>query len=211
MAGAKEALLPRRNPSTPLGDAMPTGGTLKVNKRLALGAAAVAALATAMPTFAASHNSGDGKTACADGTVTWTPSTLWAPNHKLQTIDIYYKAPADNPAVPGDQTTITITGITDDQILADGTEMNGSGQPDAMQGPDWNIVKASDEVAEGDTAHVIAQVRAERSGQVQAGRTYKISLMCSESNNATGADLSTGTDSGSAEADVLVPHDQGQN
>ena len=178
---------------------------MKVNKRLALGAAAIAAVGLAAPSFAASHNSGDGKATCADGDVTWSPSVLWAPNHKMQTIDIYYTAPAD---LQGDQTTLTITGITDNQILADGTEEAGSGQPTAMQGPDFAIVTPTDEVAEGQTAHVVAKVRAERAGTDPNGRTYSISLSCSESNNATGADVPTGTDSGTATATVLVPHDQ---
>lgn len=179
---------------------------MKVSKRLALGAAAAAALGLAAPSFAASHNSGGGSAPCADGTVTWTPSTLWAPNHKLQTIDIYYTAPADNPALPGDQTTITVGAITDDQAAQDGSdELQGSGQPTDKQGLDWAGTGNSASSDEGSPAHTTAQVRAERSGTDQTGRTYSIQVMCSETNNG----VPQPQDSGTATVTVTVPHDQG--
>jgi len=182
---------------------------VQVNKRLALGAAAIAAVGlAAAPSFAASHNSGSNTTACADGTVTWTPNVLWAPNHKMQTIDIYYTAPADNPAVAGDQTTITVGAITDDQAASDGSgELQGSGQPTDKQGLDWAGTGNTATSDEGSTAHTTAQVRAERSGTDQSGRTYSIQVMCSESNNG----VPMAQDSGMATLTVTVPHDQGNN
>ena len=178
---------------------------MKVNKRLALGAAAVAALAVALPASAGQGTHGDGSTSCADGTVTWTPTNIWPPNHKMRTIDIYYTAPSD---LPGDQTTITVGMITDDQAAADGSdELNGSGQPTDKQGLDWAGMGNNNTTDEGQTAHTTAQVRSERSGTDATGRTYSIQVMCTESNNG----VMEPQDSGSATLTVTVPHDQGNH
>src|SRR5881275_1345997 len=117
---------------------MPPGGSLKVNKRLALGAAAIAAAAIAVPASARTNAGGSGSqpcanmTATADGTVTPSTTTLWPPNHKMHTVTISYTAPSD---VPGDVSTIKIAGIVDDQANADGSgEVQGSGAPTDVQG-----------------------------------------------------------------------------
>lgn len=178
------------------------------SKRTALGAAAIAAVAFAVPTLASPGNGthGDGQTNCADGSVTWNPTSVWPPNHKMQTVTINYTAPADSPDT-ADTTTITVDAIFDDQAATDGSdELNGSGQPTDQQGLDWGGIGNSATSAEGDTASTTALVRAERSGHGQAGRTYTIMVSCTEK---TGGTVPNPLDSGMATLTVNVPHDQG--
>jgi hypothetical protein len=180
---------------------------MRIRTRLVLGAAASLAAVAALPAGASPANpaGGNGSTSCADGTVTWSPTTLWPPNHKMQTITINYVAPSD---LPGDQTTITVGAITDNQAASDGTgELKGSGQPTAQQGLDWAGTGNSATSSEGSRATTTAQVRAERSGTAAGGRTYTIQLMCSESNSG----VPDPTGSGSTSITVFVPHDQGQH
>src|SRR5438874_9828223 len=96
---------------------------------------AVLTVGALSPAGAAPHkSSGNGSTPCNDGTITWSPTTLWPPNHKMQTITVNY---TDNDG-DGDSTAVTIGAITDDQVAADGSEAVGSGQPADQQGPDWS-------------------------------------------------------------------------
>ena len=48
------------------------------------------ALAGLVFTPAPAAPSDPGSVDCNDGTVTWSPTTLWPPNHKMQTITINY-------------------------------------------------------------------------------------------------------------------------
>jgi len=187
---------------------------VKVSKRLALGAAAVAAVGIALPATAGNGTHGDGSAPCVnmttgqqDGTVTWNPTTVWPPNHKMQTVTISYTADAD---VPGDQSVITIGAITDNQAASDGSdELKGSGQPTDKQGLDWSGTGNTASADEGTPATTTAQVRAERSGTSQAGRTYSIQVMCGENDGGTG--VMAPQEQGTATVTVTVPHDQGNN
>lgn len=183
---------------------------MKISKRLTLTSAALIGIAVAIPASAhttlGAGSGGTGQTACADGTVSWSPTSIWPPNHKMKTVTINYTAPADNPDT-ADTTTITVDSVVDDQAGADGSgELNGSGQPTDQQGLDWGGVGNSATSAEGQTATTTAQVRAERSGLVKAGRTYTITVSCSEQ---TGGTVPNPMDSGMATLTVTVPHDQG--
>jgi hypothetical protein len=186
---------------------------VKVSKRVALGAVAVAGIAMAMPASAGTGTHGSGSADCVnsmgqkDGTVTWTPTTVWPPNHKMQTITISYTAPSD---APGDQSTIAIGMITDDQAASDGSdELNGSGQPTDQQGLDWSGTGNTASADEGTPATTTAQVRAERSGTDPNGRTYSIQVMCGEQD--AGAAAVNPAEQGTATVTVTVPHDQGNN
>lgn len=180
---------------------------------LALAALALGALVM-IPAHAASRVgvSGAGSTTCGDGTVTWNPTTLWPPNHKMQTVSITYTAPATTPADPQlDTTKITVTGIVDNQANTDGTgEAPGSGAPTDVQGLDWSGIGNNASSAEGSPATTSVQVRSERSGLFKSGRTYTITVMCSES--TAGAPMSTDPNgNGMATLNVTVPHDQGHH
>src|SRR5260221_11388255 len=94
-----------------------------VSRALCIAAIVVAAVS---PAGAASHKSGgDGSVPCNDGTVTWTPTTLWPPNHKMQTITISYSDTDGD----GDMIGIMVGSISDSQAAADGSdELKGSGK-----------------------------------------------------------------------------------
>lgn len=182
---------------------------MKVSKRLALSAVAITGIAMAFPSSAASSG-GTGHTACGDGTVTWSPTTIWPPNHKMQTVTISYTAPADSPST-NDTTTITVGAITDNQAASDGSdELNGSGQPTDQQGLDWAGTGNTATSSEGQAATTTAQVRAERSGHDQGGRVYSIVVSCDEMIGGTAPDPDPNS-SGMATLTVTVPHDQGNH
>jgi hypothetical protein len=109
-------------------------------------------------------------------TVTASPSTLWPPNHTFRLVTLTGATDPD-----GDEVTLTITGVTQDEPVNGIGDGNTS--PDAQPGPSSNTVF----------------VRAERSGRGD-GRVYRISF--------TGADAAGGTCSGTVT--VGVPHDRGK-
>ena len=135
-----------------------------------------------------------------DGTITWSPTTLWPPDHKMQTITIQYSDTDSD----GDSIKITVGTISDNQVVG-GEELNGSGAPTSVQGPDWSGTGNNASASDPGTATTTAQVRAERSGTDQSGRTYSIQVMCNE-NGPTEVNQS-----GTATLTVFVPHDQGNN
>jgi hypothetical protein len=139
---------------------------------------------------------GSGSVACNDGTVTWSPTTLWPPNHKMQTIELNY---SDNDG-DGDMTSITVGMISDNQTVG-GVELNGSGQPTDQQGMDWSGPGNTGMATDPNTAGTTAQVRAERSGH--GSRTYTIQVTCIDM-GGTSMEMSAQT----VNATVTVPHDQ---
>jgi hypothetical protein len=144
---------------------------------------------------------GTGSVACNDGNVTWSPTNLWPPNHKMQTITINY---TDNDN-DGDMIGITVGMITDDQSASDGSnELKGSGQPTDKQGLDWSGTGNTGMASDPGTATTTAQVRAERSGTDMTGRTYTIQVTCSDMG---GSDMEN--DMQTVDLTVTVPHDQG--
>jgi hypothetical protein len=106
--------------------------------------------------------------------VTANPSLLWPPNHKFSTITLSGATDTD-----GDQVTITVTGVTQDEPVTGPS--SGNTAPDAQSTGNSNQV----------------QVRAERNGTGD-GRVYQVSF--------TADDGHGGTCSGTV--DVSVPHDQ---
>ena len=143
---------------------------------------------------------GSGSTPCNDGTVTWSPTTLWPPNHKMQTIQIGYTDNDDD----GDSIGVMVGMITDNQASSDGSnELHGSGQPTDKQGLDWSGSGNMGSASDPGTASTTAQVRAERSGTSKAGRTYSIQVTCSDMGGSNHEmEMQTVT------IQVFVPHDQ---
>ena len=141
---------------------------------------------------------GAGSTPCNDGAVTWSPTTLWPPNHKMQTITISY-SDTDND---GDMIGVMVGMISDNQAAPDGSnELKGSGQPTAQQGADWSGTGNMAMATDPGTATTTAQVRAERSGTSKDGRTYSIQVTC--------ADMGGGENNmQTVTIHVFVPHDQ---
>jgi len=165
---------------------------------------AILAAGALTPAAAAPHKSGgSGSTPCNDGTVTWSPTTLWPPNHKMQTITIGY---TDNDN-DGDMIGVMIGSISDNQSSSDGSnELRGSGQPTDKQGLDWSGTGNMGTASDPGTATTTAQVRAERSGTSKAGRTYTINVTCSDMGGS-----SMEMDMQTVPITVFVPHDQGNH
>jgi hypothetical protein len=160
---------------------------------LALGVFALPVLATPNGRTGGSG----GPVACDDGQVTWSPTTLWPPNHKMQTITIVYSDTDGD----GDSTMVGVTGWSDNETI-NGVEMNGSGQPDPKQAPDVMPGMPGSGKDGGNNATTTAQVRAERSGR-GTGRVYTLQVTCMDSMEMPSMQTVNIT--------VTVPHDQGQH
>lgn len=174
---------------------------------VALAAAATTALpAEAIPGVGNGNDGGNGRgpasggtgsTACNDGTVTWSPTSIWPPNHKMKTVTVVY----DENDGDGDTITVAIDSITHDQFATDGTELVGSGPqnagPDAVAGPEGSAI-------DPDAAVTTGQVRAERSGIEQKGRTYTLTVTCTDTGDQSDDDPQSET----VTLTVSVPHDR---
>src|SRR5712692_1125763 len=97
-----------------------------------IGAAALLLLAAAPSVYA---DSGQTTVSCSDGSVTYSPTTLWPPNHKLRTITIAYNQPCDDGGC-GSPISLTVNSITSNEEPPG----NGCGQPNPPQGPDFTGV-----------------------------------------------------------------------
>ena len=183
---------------------------MKVSKRLALSAVAVAGIAFAMPAMASGGphaTSGSATKNCADGVITYDPTTLWPPNHQWVTVNIDY-SDTDND---GDMTSIMVNNVTDNQTTG-GIEDPGSGNT----GTDWQFSstpgtgsdKGTDTSSDAKTS---VQVRAERSGR-DGSRVYDINVTCTDSGSTTDpSEGSMGPKSETVDLFVTVPHDQGNS
>ena len=171
-------------------------------KRIMISGAALALAVAGVGVGSADPGSprgGTGSIGCNDGTVTWDPTTIWPPNHKMQTVNIAYTAGDSNPA--HDSARVVVGLITHDQFLEDGTtEMNGSGNT----GPDWSGTGNNDSGPKEETQSTTADVRQERSGQEKDGRTYTISVTCTNYSST----LAALEESETVSITVAVPHDQ---
>ena len=137
-----------------------------------------------------------------EGDITYDgPDSVWPPNHKYVTANISVTDADSEPATDG--ATASVVG-SHDQILEDGSEMNGSGNTD----PATDVVPGAPG-AGTPTATTSVQFRAERSGHKWTdgdpwrGRTYTFTV------NGT-------TDNGLTECEPVnftanVPHDQGNH
>src|SRR5216683_2959957 len=103
-------------------------------------AAGVAAfvLILAPSAFAKKPKSGGSATVpCGDGLITYSPTSLRPPNHKMTSIAISF---AESEATNDSDTLgLQINGITSNQQSEDDAGGFGCGQPTATQGPDVNF------------------------------------------------------------------------
>jgi len=182
---------------------------MKVSKRVTLGAAAVLTAGIAFPVLAAPGHpqGGSGQTKCVDangnnldGDVTWSPTTIWPPNHKWQPITVNY---IDTDGDGSQMLTVAAPSGTHNQ-MTNGVEDVGAGNTpvDFMPG-------APNTANDPGTATTTPQVRSERSGK-DGSRIYTITVMCSHSSEVDTANPNeAGGQSGTATITVTVPHDQG--
>jgi hypothetical protein len=166
------------------------------------------ALVAAAPSFAANKNSGSGTVPCTgtDITLTYSPTTLWPPNHKLQTITITGSdTDADSNTLSPEMFSIGITNITEDQSEVPGA---GCGAPDATQGPDWTGIGNAGMATDPGSTTITAQVRSERCAN-EGARNYTITVTCMEMGGTDAGEVMGRM--GSADLTVTVPHDQGNH
>ena len=168
---------------------------------------AVGTIAVAVPASAGNHfEGGEASIPCGAGQVVYSPIQLWPPNHQMRTISITY---IDNSAPgatqgnnDGDQESLTINSISDNQTGDDDEGGHGCGPNTAKQGNDWSF--SSNTITSTDPQNIGAQVqvRGERCGKEDMARIYDINVTCGDpdagnSSNPTTIDLS-----------VTVPHDK---
>lgn len=181
---------------------------MQVNKRIALGAAAVAVVGITVPVLAdpGRPQGGTGHTTCVDangntldGTVTWSPTTIWPPNHKFQPITVNY---TDTDGTGNETLTVSAPTGTHNQ-MTNGVEDVGAGNT-----PVDFLPGAPGTASDPGTATTTPQVRSERSGK-DGDRVYTITVDCSHSSEA---DLNNPNEvvgqNGTATITVTVPHDQ---
>ena len=166
---------------------------------------AVAAFLLVLTPNAFAKHSGTGGQAtvgCGDGVITYSPITLWPPNHKLATINISFAethpeaAPDAGPETLG----LQVTGISSNQDTEDAAGGAGCGP---ANNPDWVFDPSLILGATGDDTVTVSdpvQVRAERCAQDKTARVYTIDVTCSDEG---------GTDS--VPLTVTVPHDKGHH
>lgn len=144
-------------------------------------------------------DTGSASTECNEhGTVSWSPTTLWPPNHKMKTVTIAFDEAQDD----GDTIGLEVLSLASDDA---GKEKGAA----AKHGPDTAGVGAQDtavDQAAGEAARVTVQLRAERMGKDRNGRTYTIQVQCSDQGNVSGQPAHSDT----ATLTVLVPHDSGR-
>jgi hypothetical protein len=167
--------------------------------------------------FSPAADSAAGQAACGDLNITYSPTVLSPPNHKLQTITI---TATDNDA-DGDNFLVQVDSITSSQ-----NEGAGGGCCVA-EGPDFTGVGNTASGSDPGTAVTSVQVRAERCGE-EGDRVYDIKLSCSSTAQPGGCtppqcscsgsppvcecviSCTTGgiaDDQGTADLLVTVPHD----
>lgn len=117
-------------------------------------------------------------------TITVSPTKLWPPNGKMQTIGV---SMSYNDTDDTDTQSLTVLGISSDQ----GTSADWSGVGNTVSGP-----------ADGSTISTSVNLRAARDGTIAAGRTYNITVQCAEGGTQPGPQ-------NQVTVQVTVPHDQG--
>jgi hypothetical protein len=166
------------------------------------------AVALARPASAANKlEGGTASVPCGEGRVVNTPIQLWPPNHQMRTISVTY---IDNSAAgatqgdnDGDQETLTINSITENQTADDDAGGKGCGQPTSQQGADWifstNTINSMDPQNIGTTV----QVRSERCAKDKTEpRIYTISVTCGNPDSGSSSNPTT------VDLNVTVPHDK---
>ncbi len=137
---------------------------MKDGSKILLGVALLMGVAL---TPAAYASSGQDSVGCSDGTITWSPTTLWPPNHKLVPITISYAVGDDDGDI-----SIHIDSIEESEEPPG----NGCGP---SQTSDWTGVGLSVSGSDDDSPITLTGVklRAERCGTGD-GRTYTIHMSC---------------------------------
>jgi hypothetical protein len=155
----------------------------------------IAALGLLVPVASRASSFGSNSVKCGNnGTITWSPTTLWPPNHKLQNITFTYTDP------DGGDVMLEITAKPHSDTLEDGTELNGTGNTP----PATDQMGGANSDSDG-SVDVVGNARAERSGHSKNGRTYSFEYTASDNHGADGCMSDPNDDSD--DLTVFVPHD----
>ena len=153
------------------------------------------------PNAFAKHSStgGQAQVPCGDGTITYSPVTLWPPNHHLATINISF---AESEAVSDSDTLgLQVTAISSNQDTEDAAGGSGCGKETAP-GDDWSFDPSLVLGTAGDDTVTVldpVKVAAERCAKIKTPRIYTIDVTCTDEG---------GTDS--VPLIVTVAHDHGK-
>lgn len=131
---------------------------------------------------ASAANTGSATATCsADVVISYSPTILFPPSHKLVPISIS-AVDTDND---GDTFSVSVTSISSSQVEGPG---EGCGQPSGQQGPDFTGVGNTANGSDPSTPAVLTgvSVRAERCAG-EGARVYDIQITCLESNVGTPA------------------------
>jgi hypothetical protein len=141
---------------------------------------------------------------CGDGMIVYSPTTLFPPNHQMETVSVQFIDSSSPGATTGDKdgdaVSLSVNSITDNESTADDSGGEGCGAPTSRQGSDWVF---SDVAVTGTDPSVLSttvQVRAERCGGVAGPRIYDINVSC--------GDGDAGTSPTTVDLLVAVPHDR---
>jgi len=161
---------------------------------------ALALVIPASSQAAKNHTFGSNSVACGEnGTISWTPTTLWPPNHKLHDITFTYTDP------DGGDVVLEITAKPHSDTLEDGTEMAGTGNTD----PATDQLGGMNSDSDG-SVDVVGNARGERSGQSKDGRTYSfeyIAMNDSDGDMMNDDGCMSDPEDDSDDLTVFVPHD----
>lgn len=146
------------------------------------------------------HTFGSSSIPCGEnGTISWTPTTLWPPNHKLHDVTFTYSDP------DGGDVTLMIIEEPHSDVAENGVESRGSGNTPAEDDQSGGF--ASDDDGSVD---VVGSARAERAGPNKEGRTYRYEFIAtSDSDGDMQQDDGCASDASENGDDltVYVPHD----
>jgi hypothetical protein len=155
------------------------------------------------PNAFAKHSStgGQAQVPCGDGTITYSPVTLWPPNHKMTKISISF-AETQPEAVTDpspDQLGLQVTAISSNQDVEDAA---GACGPESAAGDDWVFDPTPVLGPVGNDTVTIStsvEVAAERCGGGKTGRVYTIDVTCTDEGTTESVPLT-----------VTVAHDHGK-
>lgn len=169
-------------------------------RKLALAGAIALAITPAVANLASgtpAHPQGGTKSAAcgtgdnSDGTIVWSPTNLWPPNHKPRNITISYH---ESSPEGGDHTHSFTIGT----IAEYPASTNGAGNTNAdSTGSGYESPETADNV-DSTNAKGSVTLLAERSGHDMAGRTYAIPVTCQND----------GDDDQTITICITTPHDQ---
>lgn len=184
---------------------------MKVSKRLALSAVAVAGIAVAIPSASAKPSAPSEPTSCADDVqLSISQNMLWPPNHKMIPVTIT----ASDQEGDGDTVKVAIGPITnsDETDTSTGAEVNGTGKPDTSPYEDQQWDMTTHSFTDSGSTTFNLSLAAERSGHdTGSGRTYTIPVTCSESGGTGNNEQLDMQNMNTVNMTVFVPHDQGNN